>query len=46
MNFISVILSKRGVEKGRDSYPVFHVNPYSTLAHTITKLVVTKSHCI
>ncbi|KAL1863955.1 hypothetical protein VTK73DRAFT_6295 [Phialemonium thermophilum] len=44
MHFISVILSERGVERGRDSYPVFHVNPYSTLAHTVAKLVATQSH--
>lgn len=44
MHFISVILSERGMEKGRDSYPVFYVNPYSTLAHTMAKLVATRSH--
>ncbi|KAL2258828.1 hypothetical protein VTK26DRAFT_7695 [Humicola hyalothermophila] len=44
MNFISVILSERGVEHGRDSFPVFHVTPYSTLGHTVAKLVATKSH--
>jgi len=44
MHFISVILSERGVEHGRDSYPVFHVTPYSTLAHTVAKLVATNSH--
>ena len=44
MHFISVILSERGVEHGRDSFPVFHVNPYSTLAHTVAKLVATHSH--
>ncbi len=44
MNFISVILSERGMEHGRDSFPVFHVNPYSTLGHTVAKLVATKSH--
>jgi len=44
MHFISVILSERGVERGRDSFPVFHVNPYSTLAHTVAKLVATSSH--
>lgn len=44
MQFISVILSERGVEHGRDSYPVFHVNPYSTLGHTVAKLVATRSH--
>jgi CBS domain-containing protein len=44
MHFISVILSERGVERGRDSFPVFYVNPYSTLAHTVAKLVATQSH--
>ncbi|KAK4161662.1 hypothetical protein QBC43DRAFT_323385 [Cladorrhinum sp. PSN259] len=44
MHFISVILSERGMEHGRDSFPVFHVNPYSTLAHTVAKLVATRSH--
>lgn len=44
MHFISVILSERGVEKGRDSFPVFHVSPHSTLAHTVAKLVATQSH--
>jgi CBS domain-containing protein len=34
MHFISIILNERGVEKGKDSFPVFYVNPYSTLAHT------------
>ncbi|KAK4993208.1 cell separation during budding [Elasticomyces elasticus] len=44
MHFISVILSERGVYDGRDSYPVFHVTPFSTLAHTVAKLVATRSH--
>ncbi|KAI1365110.1 hypothetical protein F5Y08DRAFT_304890 [Xylaria arbuscula] len=44
LHFISVILSERGVEKGKDSFPVFYVNPYSTLAHTVAKLVATHSH--
>lgn len=44
MHFISVILNERGVEKGQDVYPVFYVNPYSTLGHTIAKLVATRSH--
>ncbi|KAI5460273.1 hypothetical protein BGZ63DRAFT_404752 [Mariannaea sp. PMI_226] len=44
MHFISVILNERGVEKGRDVFPVFYVNPYSTLAHTVAKLVATRSH--
>ncbi|KAI2602691.1 hypothetical protein GGR54DRAFT_490294 [Hypoxylon sp. NC1633] len=44
MHFISVILTEQGVEKGKDSFPVFYVNPYSTLAHTVAKLVATHSH--
>ncbi|CAG9980747.1 unnamed protein product [Clonostachys byssicola] len=44
MHFVSVILNERGVENGRDAFPVFYVNPYSTLAHTVAKLVATRSH--
>lgn len=44
MHFITVILNERGMEKGRDSVPVFYVNPYQTLAATIAKLVATRSH--
>ncbi|KAI2088701.1 cell separation during budding [Ophidiomyces ophidiicola] len=44
IHFISVILSTRGLNEGKDSFPVFHVNPQSTLAHTVAKLVATKSH--
>ncbi|KAF2664900.1 hypothetical protein BT63DRAFT_459517 [Microthyrium microscopicum] len=41
LQFISVILNERGIEDGKDAYPVFHVNPFSTLAHTVAKLVAT-----
>ena len=44
IHFISVILSTRGMNDGKDSYPVFHINPHSTLAHTVAKLVATKAH--
>jgi CBS domain-containing protein len=44
IHFIAVILSERGVDDGKDPYPVFHVNPFSTLAHTVAKLVATRSH--
>jgi len=44
MHFITIILSERGMEKGRDSVPVFYVNPYQTLAATVAKLVATRSH--
>ncbi|PLN81287.1 CBS domain protein [Aspergillus taichungensis] len=43
-HFISVILSTRGLIDGQDSFPVFHVHPGSTLAHTVAKVVATKSH--
>ncbi|KAJ5157373.1 Protein sds23 [Penicillium canariense] len=39
-HFISVILSTRGLIEGKDSFPVFHVNPTSTLAHTVAKLTL------
>ena len=42
--FISHILSERGVAEGKDSYPVFHVTPSTTLAQTVAKLVATRSH--
>ncbi|KAH0165899.1 hypothetical protein KCU86_g18214, partial [Aureobasidium melanogenum] len=44
IHFITVILSERGMNDGKDSYPVFHVNPTSTFAHTVAKLVATRSH--
>ena len=44
IHFISIILSERGVNDGQDSYPVFHVTPVSTLAHTVAKLCATRSH--
>ena len=44
IHFISVILSTRGMNEGKDSFPVFHVTPGSTLAHTVAKLVATRSH--
>lgn len=44
IHFITVILSTRGMFEGKDSFPVFHVTPLSTLAHTVAKLVATKSH--
>ncbi|KAL3478246.1 hypothetical protein BJX99DRAFT_224889 [Aspergillus californicus] len=43
-HFISVILSNRGLQEGKDSFPVFHVHPGSTLAHTVAKVVATRSH--
>ncbi|KAH8697131.1 CBS domain protein [Talaromyces proteolyticus] len=44
IHFISVILSTRGLVEGKDSFPVFYVTPTSTLAHTVAKMVATKSH--
>ena len=44
IHFITVILSTRGMNDGQDSFPVFHVSPHSTLAHTVAKLVATKAH--
>ncbi|EGE86458.1 CBS domain-containing protein [Blastomyces gilchristii SLH14081] len=44
IHFISVILSTRGLHEGKDSFPVFHVHPQSTLAHTVAKIVATRSH--
>lgn len=44
LHFLTVILTDRGVNDGKDSYPVFHVTPMSTLAHTVAKLVATRSH--
>lgn len=44
LHFISVILDKRGIEMGKDSFPIFHVYPTSSLARTIAKLVATKAH--
>lgn len=41
---MSVILTDKGMEDGKDSYPVFHVSPSSSLAHTIAKLVATQAH--
>ncbi|CAN6628351.1 protein Sds24p [Trichomonascus vanleenenianus] len=42
--FMTVILSNRGLINGKDSFPVFHVFPDSTLGRTIAKLVATKAH--
>ena len=32
------------MDDGKDSFPVFYVSPYSTLAHAVAKLVATRSH--
>jgi CBS domain-containing protein len=44
IHFISVILSARGMNEGKDSFPVFYVTPMNTLAHTVAKLIATRSH--
>ncbi|KAK9452628.1 hypothetical protein V1511DRAFT_507428 [Dipodascopsis uninucleata] len=44
LQFLTVILTDRGLEAGKDTYPVFNVTPLSTLAHTVAKLVATDSH--
>lgn len=44
LHFLSVILTDRGLNDGKDSYPVFHVNSQSSLAHTVAKLVATQAH--
>lgn len=44
IHFISVILSERGMNDGKDSFPVFYISPFSSLAHTVAKLVATRSH--
>ncbi|KAK6543185.1 cell separation during budding, variant 5 [Orbilia ellipsospora] len=44
LHFLSVILSDRGLDDGKDSYPVFYVGPHSTLAHTVAKIIATRAH--
>lgn len=43
-NFISYNLSQKGIEKGQDQFPIFHVNKQSSLGRVIAKLVATQSH--
>lgn len=44
IHFVSVVLSERGMNDGKDSFPVFYVSPFSSLAHTVAKLTATRSH--
>lgn len=44
LNFISYNLSQKGIEKGQDQFPIFHVNNSSSLGRVIAKLVATQSH--
>lgn len=43
-NFISYNLSQKGIERGQDQFPIFHVNNQSSLGRVIAKLVATQSH--
>lgn len=43
-SFISYNLSQKGIEKGQDQFPIFHVNPQTSLARVVAKLVATQSH--
>lgn len=42
--FISYNLSQKGIEKGQDQFPIFHVNQHTSLGRVIAKLVATQSH--
>lgn len=44
LHFISVILNSRGLDNGKDSFPIFHVTPNTSLGRTIAKLVATRAH--
>lgn len=44
LHFISVILNSRGLENGKDSFPIFHVTAQTSLGRAIAKLVATKAH--
>lgn len=44
INFISYNLSQKGIEEGKDQFPIFHVNSQSSLGRVIAKLVATESH--
>lgn len=44
LHFISVILNSRGLENGKDSFPIFHVTTQTSLGRAIAKMVATKSH--
>ncbi|PSK35316.1 hypothetical protein C7M61_004774 [Candidozyma pseudohaemuli] len=43
-NFISYNLSQKGIERGQDQFPIFHVSQQSSLGRVIAKLVATESH--
>ncbi|EGV66491.1 hypothetical protein CANTEDRAFT_112206 [Yamadazyma tenuis ATCC 10573] len=44
MNFIGFNLSQKGIEEGKDQFPIFHVNRHTGLGRIIAKLVATESH--
>lgn len=44
LNFIGYNLSQKGIEKGQDQFPIFHVNKQTLLGRVIAKLVATQSH--
>lgn len=44
LHFISVILNSRGLENGKDSFPIFHITNHTSLGRALAKLVATKSH--
>ncbi|ODV87833.1 hypothetical protein CANARDRAFT_26034 [[Candida] arabinofermentans NRRL YB-2248] len=44
LHFISVILNDRGLENGKDSFPIFHVTTSSSFGRSIAKLVATRAH--
>lgn len=44
LHFISYNLTQKGIEKGQDQFPIFHVNKQTSLGRVIAKLVATQSH--
>ena len=44
LHFITYNLSLKGMEEGRDPFPIFHVTEQSSLGRVIAKLVATKCH--
>lgn len=42
--FILYNLSQKGIEKGQDQFPIFHVSQQTSLGRVIAKLVATQSH--
>lgn len=43
-NFISYNLSQKGIERGQDQFPIFHVSQTTSLGRVVAKLVATQSH--